>query len=419
VRITILTFGSRGDVQPYVALGAGLAAAGHRVRIATHAPYRELAADLGLEFQVIDGDPAAILASELGEGWLRAGGNPVAFVRGLLGAIEPFMHSAAAQSWQACRDADVIVVSMLGLYAGRHVAERMAVPLVLAPYLPVTQTGAFPSPIMCAAPGLGPLANRLTYAVSRQLMWLPARPALNRVRRDVFGLPPLSLGGMAAELRAHRWPVLYGYSRHVVPRPPEWRDGVHVTGYWFVDRPAGWRPPPRLTAFLESGPPPVYVGFGSMHVHDPATTAGVVRALALAGRRGLMLTAPGETGELPLPDGVLAIEPCPHDWLLPRVAAAVHHGGAGTTAAGLRAGVPSVVIPFFADQPFWGWRVAALGAGPPPIPRRRLTAERLASAIRTATGDPGIRRRAAELGARIREEDGVARAVEAFERCLR
>jgi sterol 3beta-glucosyltransferase len=418
VRLTILTFGSRGDVQPYVALGGGLAAAGHYVRIATHVPYRDLALEQGLEFCAIDGNPAEILGSALGAGWLDAGSNPLAFVRGLLRAMEPLMHSAARQSWDACRDAEAVVVSMLGLYAGRHVAEKMRVPLLLAPYLPVGPSGAFPSPIMCVAPGLGPVGNRLTHLLSAQLMWQLVRSAVNRVRRDVFDLPPLSLGGLAGEVRAGRWPTLYGYSRHVLPRPPEWGDRVHLTGYWFLDRPAGWRPPPDLVAFLADGAPPVYVGFGSMHVHDrPATTSAVLQALAATRQRGLLLTGRGGLGGIDLPPSVHVIEPCPHDWLFPQVAAAVHHGGAGTTGAALRAGVPSVVVPFFADQPFWGWRISTLGAGPRPIPNRRLTARRLADAIRAATGDREIRRRAAELGGRIRAEDGVGRAVEAFTLC--
>jgi sterol 3beta-glucosyltransferase len=419
VRVTIVTFGSRGDVQPYVALGAGLASAGHRVRIATHVPYRELAVTHGLDFHAIDGDPAEILGSALGAGWQSGGGNPLAFARGWLRVMEPLMLRAARQSLDACRDAEAVVVSMLGFYAGRHVAEKLRVPLLLAPYLPVGPSRAFPSPIMCVAPRLGALGNQLTHLLSEQLMWQPVRSAINRLRADVFDLPPLSLSGLAGEIRAERWPTLYGYSGHVLPRPPEWGARVHLTGYWFLDRPADWRPPDELEDFLASGPPPVYVGFGSMHVHDrAATTRLVLRALSATGQRAVLLAGSGGLGEVALPDTVHAIASCPHDWLLPRVAAAVHHGGAGTTAAALRAGVPSIVVPFFADQPFWAWRISALGAGPRPIPNRRLTAGRLASAIRAAIADGGIRRRAAELGERIRAEDGVSRAVDAFQLCV-
>jgi UDP:flavonoid glycosyltransferase YjiC (YdhE family) len=210
---------------------------------------------------------------------------------------------------------------------------------------------------------------------------------------------------------------LYGYSPHLVPKPPDWGDNHHVTGFWFFGATPGWAPPPGLEDFLAAGPPPVYVGFGSMHNRDAAAvTALVHEALGRAGQRGVLYTGWGGLREVPRSDRVFAVGAVPHDWLFPRVAAAVHHGGAGTVAASLRAGVPSVLVPFMADQPFWARRVFALGAAPPPVPRKRLTAERLTAAIHAAVTDPAIRRNAADLGGKVRAEDGVDRAVEMFER---
>jgi sterol 3beta-glucosyltransferase len=205
----------------------------------------------------------------------------------------------------------------------------------------------------------------------------------------------------------------------VLPKPPEWGDWIHITGYWFLDHPPEWRPSAGLVDFLRSGPPPVYVGFGSMNNRNPEEVTGLaLKALARARQRGLLLTGWGGLSQSDLPDDVFKIETIPHDWLFPQMAAVVHHGGIGTLAAGLRAGVPSIVVPYFSDQPFWGQRVAALGVGPPPIPRQSLTAGHLAAAIQLAVGDPGIRARAAALGEKIRAENGVARAVEAFHRHL-
>lgn len=206
--------------------------------------------------------------------------------------------------------------------------------------------------------------------------------------------------------------MLYGFSPLVLPRPADWPAWYRLTGYWFLDRPTGWTPPPRVVEFLAAGPPPVYVGFGSMVPRDPAATTGLVLgALRRAGVRGILATGwMGETAQ-PLPHHVLALDDIPHDWLFPRVAAVVHHGGAGTTAAALRAGRPAVVVPFFADQPFWAQRVAALGVGPTPIPHRRLTLDGLAAAIRTAVRDGEIAQRALALGDGLRAEDGVADAV--------
>jgi UDP:flavonoid glycosyltransferase YjiC (YdhE family) len=207
-------------------------------------------------------------------------------------------------------------------------------------------------------------------------------------------------------------PVLYGFSPSVLPPPPDWSSEVHVTGYWFLDPPEDWTPPSRLVAFLEAGPPPLYIGFGSMGSRDPQKTSQLVlEALAPAKQRAVILSGWGGLETADLPAHAIAVDSVPFSWLFPRCAAVVHHGGAGTTAAGLRAGVPSVVIPFFGDQPFWGRHVAELGVGPAPIPRRKLTAERLARTIEIAVGDAGMRRRAAELGTAIRAEDGVAQAV--------
>jgi len=213
--------------------------------------------------------------------------------------------------------------------------------------------------------------------------------------------------------------MLYCYSPAVVPRPPDWSEHAHVTGYWFLDHLPDWQPPHDLVDFLESGPPPVYVGFGSMTSRDPEKTSRIVLdALRQSGQRGVIATGWGGLSQSGLPGEVFVTEAVPHDWLFPRMAAVAHHGGAGTTGAGLRAGVPSIIIPVTDDQPFWGRRVNALGAGPAPIPRKRLTAERLAHAISVAVTDDSIRKRAAELGETIRAEDGVGNAVRIFNQMI-
>ena len=242
---------------------------------------------------------------------------------------------------------------------------------------------------------------------------LPFLSTVRRVRREVLGLPARTRSMPATRAS------LYGYSSQIVPKPPEWGEDHHVTGYWFLDPPPQWSPSPDLQDFLADGPPPVCVGFGSMSSEDPAALGRVavsaarragVRAVLVLGWGGLADTAGGTDGDVFITDYV------PHDWLLPRCVAVVHHGGAGTTGAGLRAGIPNVVVPFGVDQPFWGARVAAIGVGPSPIPRRRLTAERLGDALRHAITHPRITARADEVGRRVRDEDGVATAVAHIER---
>lgn len=231
--------------------------------------------------------------------------------------------------------------------------------------------------------------------------------------RDVLSLAPVQ-----SELELRGRPVLrlYPYSPAVIPTPADWDANSIATGYWFLEQTDEWTPDPALLRFLAAGPAPVYVGFGSMPAEDAtAKTRVVLEALAEAGLRGVLATGWGGLSAAEVPDSVFTLDAAPHDWLFTRMAAVVHHGGAGTTGAGLRAGVPTVICPFFGDQPFWGRRVAALGVGPAPIAQKKLTAERLAAALRSATGDPEIRSRAAALSATIRREDGIGRAIEAIE----
>jgi UDP:flavonoid glycosyltransferase YjiC (YdhE family) len=240
------------------------------------------------------------------------------------------------------------------------------------------------------------------------------RRAVNQARQKVLGLPPLPFLGPPPRMFRDQ-PALYGFSPRVLPRPRDWNANQVITGYWFLESPGSWQPSAALAEFLGAGPPPVVVGFGSMHdPHAGELTGRVIEALTRARLRGVLLTGWGGLSNKVRSDAIYVAESVPHDWLFPRAAAVVHHGGAGTTAAALRAGVPSIVVPFMADQPFWGSRIARLGVGPRPIPRRRMSALRLANALCAATLDPEMRRRASELGEQIRAEDGVGGAVEVF-----
>jgi UDP:flavonoid glycosyltransferase YjiC (YdhE family) len=197
-----------------------------------------------------------------------------------------------------------------------------------------------------------------------------------------------------------------------LPKPADWGEAIHVTGYWFLPPATDWSPPPALVDFLHAGPPPVYIGFGRMVSRQPEETADlVIQAVTQSGQRAILLTGWGGLQKERLPENICLIDSAPHDWLFSQVAAVVHHGGAGTTAAGIRAGVPSLIIPFFGDQFFWGTRVAALGIGPAPIPRKQLTVDRLAAALQTMTTNQPMQQRAAQLGAQVQAEDGVAQAV--------
>jgi sterol 3beta-glucosyltransferase len=415
MQITITTGGSRGDVQPYVALGLGLKGAGHEVRIAAQAAYEGFIRARDLEFHPISGDPHQLVAELLEEGH-----NPVGFARRFSDVVKPLMEQNVQEYLTACQNAEAIVYSPVG-FLGYFVAAALRVPRVGAALYPLfSRTRYFPSSIVPLGKlrprkAFSSLYNYLTYCLSEQLFWQSFRAPVNRAIKDHLRLSR-GFWGPFGEMARQREPILYGWSPSVLPQPPDWGEWLHTTGYWFLERQGEWKAPHELTDFLDSGPPPLFVGFGSMNNIDPEKlTKIVLSALELTGHRGILDTGWVKLGDADLPDTVFRVEDVPHDWLFERVKATVHHGGAGTTSASLRAGLSPVVVPFFADQPFWGYRVAELGVGPKPISARSLSVELLANAIRKATSDRDMQARAGALGRRIREENGIERAVEAFD----
>ncbi|MER5621885.1 glycosyltransferase [Streptosporangium sp. NPDC002544] len=403
MRIAVLAFGSRGDTQPCVALGAGLARRGHQVMIVAAGRYGGLVEEAGLEFSPISVDPLKIMESEEGQAWLRSG--PAGFARGFRMIVEPLAERLVAEVDAACAGADLVLSPALGGF-GHHLSERYGMPYALLHFQPSEPTRAFPNPLVPLRT-LGGAGNRASYALVEGLSWLLLGRMVNRLRGRVLKLGPMR-GSPFRRARADRVPVLCGVSPWIVGRPRDWPDYVHLTGFWSLERAL----PPRseIVAFLDAGPPPVFVGFGSMVPANPVATAEtVVAALRRAGVRGVLQGMPYEGA-----DDMLVIGDIDHEWLFPRMAAVVHHGGAGTTGAGLRAGIPGVICPFFSDQPFWGARVASLGAGPAPLPIGRATVGALAARVAHAVRDPGTRAVAARLGERLRAEDGVGRACEAL-----
>jgi UDP:flavonoid glycosyltransferase YjiC (YdhE family) len=411
MRIAIIAIGSRGDVQPYIALGQGLIKAGHTVRLATNKDFEELVKVHGLEFCLIRGNSQEVMGSqEIGE--LAEKGNFFVTLRRIQKAGLRLIIEWMEDGLAACQGMDLLISGSVGLSVSTSLAEKYHLPLLQAHVFPITPTRAFPSLFLPTLPNLGGAFNLISTQLILQVGWLGARPMLNRARKKVLDLPPASFSGISHLSPSKGFPMLLGFSPSVISAPADWRPEDHVTGYWFLDPPDDWTPPPDLLNFLQAGSPPVYIGFGSMGSRDPAeTTDLVLQALSKTGQCAILLSGWGGLQKMDLPASVFMIDSIPHAWLFPRVAAVVHHGGAGTTAAGLRAGVPSIVIPFLGDQSFWGRRVHDLGVGPAPIPRSKLTVDRLAQAIEVAVTNTAMRQRAVEMGAKIQAEDGIANAV--------
>ena len=413
MRVLVVAVGSRGDVAPCVGLGQALGAAGHRVTLAAYEMFSELVRGAGLGFRVLPGDPRLLDAAQ----WDHAGTGPLGTLR-LLRLTASHLRELHADILAAAQqDTDVLLLQGISSIGGYHIADALGLPSMGLGLQPIYPTREFP-PSTVTARSLGALGNR---AAGQALVALGSPVLAGPVKelRAELGLPRLGTWqAVFGQQAAARWPAFHGFSPAVVPRPADWRDGLEVTGYWWPPRPRDWHPPADLEQFLADEPPPVFVGFGSMDSADPARlseiveTAGQqagVRLVIQAGRAGLTL------GRHAHSDSILISE-VPHDWLFPQLAAVVHHAGAGTAAAGLRAGIPAVSVPKIGDQPFWAARLAALGAAPPPVPYKRLTVAALTAAIRDATTRPSYRTQAQALAGRLAAEDGTAPVVEAVSR---
>jgi sterol 3beta-glucosyltransferase len=405
MRVSMITVGSRGDVQPFVAFGVGLQRAGHAVRVCTHPDFRELVTGRGLDFAPIAaGALSRGAGTPEGRRWAERQSRWAPTWVGLIRDARSVAHERLRDAAAGCRDAEVIVASNLSQVLGWQLARERGVPLVR---------------VLLNAPAywMSRRTNRPAAAALRQGAWLAARPWLNRVRREALGLEPLPLREPIGRLERDRELVLYPFSPSVFPKPAGWGEWTEVTGYWFLDERVDPDASEELRAFIATGRPPVCIGFGTQLDPDPVgTTRVMVEAVRGAGCRGVLLRKPEALTGVELGDDVYALERVDHDWLFPRCDAVVHHAAAGTTATALRSGVPSVAVPHNADQFTWGRRLAELRVSPPPIPRRRLSHEWLEPALIGATTSHVLREHARALAARIRAEDGVAAAVAAFER---
>lgn len=421
MRVTIATGGSRGDVQPYLALGKRLREEGAEVRVATDSAFEGFVAEAGLEFYPVSIDLQQLL-NELLE---KEATNPITQARELSRHVGPLLQTNAREFADAAADADVLLHTP-ATFMAYYVAKYLGIPAVSGEMQPAMRsTGEFRSSIVPPVPSfsnprLTAISNRLSYVFAHEAFWHSFKSPMNEVITKQLRLPPArsltsyDAGGSVADARDA---TLCGWSPQVLPKPRAWADNVHVTGYWFLDAPENYQPPEELLDFMGSGPKPVCIGFGSTSNIDPQWASEIIsEALHRTATRAVLLTGWSSLDQADFPQDVFVLKQAPHDWLFPRVSAAIHHGGSATIGASLRAGIPTVTIPFWFDQSFWGERVAELGAGPDPIPPRRLTAERLSDAITAATTDYKIRDRAAQVGKAIASEDGCSAAIEALEK---
>jgi UDP:flavonoid glycosyltransferase YjiC (YdhE family) len=414
MKITITAIGTRGDIQPHVALGRGLADAGHDVKLAVDVLFGAMVREQGLAFAPIKADPMSAMQEDIH----KLGNNPVRIARWMSEAVNQIGDEYVEGYLAANEGADLMIFSSIAAMAGLHIGAYLRLPMISTALQPVVPTTAYPYSAGRIFPDWLPFlgaVNKRSYTYAIRAFYRMFYKMINQNRENVLGLPALPWN-FYRDIDLKPFPIFHGFSRHVIPYPADYNENQIFTGYWFLDQEKDWQPPEELESFLSAGAPPVYIGFGSMVDQDAsALTELIVRAVEICGQRAVLLGGWADLGVESLPDAILRLDSVPHSYLFRKVAAVAHHGGAGTTAMGLWAGKPSVIVPFLSDQPFWGWRVEKLGVGPRPIPRLKLTAEKLAAAITQAVTDEGIKHRAAALGEKISAEDGVGNAVRAVE----
>ncbi|NJK49253.1 glycosyltransferase family 1 protein [Candidatus Gracilibacteria bacterium] len=413
MKITILTWGSDGDVQPYIALGLGLQKTGHRVSLATHPDYQEFVERLGLDFRCVDC-----------ENWYKnyssgTSQNPFALARYYNQVLQPFQDSVLTLLSDVCQGTEMIIFSPPA-FPAYELVEKLGVPGYAACVVPLHTTRAFSSHFIPSHWRWGSSYNYLTHLFFNQLFWQAIRQPINQWRKKILHLPSISLfADPISRMNRQQLPFLYGYSPTLLPKPSDWPDWVDVTGYWFLDSPVNWQPPTDLIKFLDAGSPPVYIGFGNKGGWESKTlTQLVLEALKLSRQRGILLIGEDLSNDINLPEWVFPIEWIPFDWLFPKLAAVVHHGGCGTIHTALRFGVPNIIVPYNYDNFFWAERLVDLGLAVPPIRRKQLSAEKLAKAIQASVSDEGIRMRVGAISKKVQVENGVKRAVEVFEQYL-
>ncbi len=419
MKITILAVGSRGDVQPLIALGGGLRRAGFEVQCATHSDFKDVVEEESMTFFELAGSSGKFFGGAAGIAMRSKMRNPKEFVRFHENYLGFFMERLMKKCWEATQGSDCVLCWSWTRF-GPSLAEALKVPVFIVSPNPVLHlpTATYANPFQGPGPlPLGWLYNRLTWFYGRRLLRL-AEERVQNWRVNTLGLPPIRWQDEIKTLR--KMPHLFGMSTRVLPRPWDWGKHIHVTGYWFLDRQSQYTPPADLAAFLENNEAPIAVGFSSqIGKNSRELTQIVIDALAKSGKPGILIAGFGGLNNMSLPANVFSIPSVPYDWLFPKIAAMVHHGGAGSTAAALRAGVPSFAVPFGYEQALWGHQIAKLKVGLPPMPPETITVDRLAKAFQKIAEDPQIRSRAQRLGAELRKERGIDEAVAIVNETLR
>ncbi|CAF0947201.1 unnamed protein product [Adineta steineri] len=419
--IVMLIIGTRGDIQPFIALGKALLRYGHRVRLATHETFRSFVREQGLEFYPLGGNPADLMSFMVKNAGIVPSVSSI--IAGDITKNRQIISEILQSTWKACIDVDdetgipfvaEAIIANPPSYGHIHCAQKLQIPLHIMFTMPWSPTGAFSHPLCQINNNYGPqqLINRISYTVMETLVWSGMGDLINEFREQTLHLPGLHNRQAIRMMIDEHVPHTYCWSPSLVPKPSDWPEYIDVCGFFFLDLATNYQPPEDLLHFLNAGDPPIYIGFGSITGHDSSRLLKIVlEALKVTGYRALLSGLANENDCLP--ENIFKIGNCPHDWLFQHVSAVCHHGGAGTTAAGLRAGKPTIIVPFFGDQFFWGSMIYQSGAGPIAIPGKDLTSDHLIEAFKFVHQN-NAREAAERLRLAFADENGCERAVQSF-----
>ncbi|WP_055697328.1 MULTISPECIES: glycosyltransferase [Streptomyces] len=401
MQVSLVVTGSRGDVQPFIALGRTLTARGHSVILATHGDFEKLVREAGLDFAELPGSPRDFLAHPALAEALQQGASLFRAARKVPRQTPEHIRLLASRIAEVCEGADLVVNSVLSRILFQ---DNGKAPWASLTWWPLPPTKQWPA-MMAPQSKSGPIYNRVTHKMAGLLDWVSIRG----YRKDA-GMPPLPFGAPYREL-GRDVPLLCPVTREMFTEPGDWPALSKFTGYWFWDR--EWSPSDALVDFMEAGDPPVTLSFGSIWpVHQPDKTLRKVLGVVRSYGKRLVLVGGGPEE---VPDDVFRVEDVHYPWLFPRSSAVIHHGGCNTTGEALRSGTPQVVVPTFADSPFWAAQVHRLGVSPKPIPFSKFTAELLDEALGKALNDEAMAKRAATIGEAVRAEQGTETAVDILE----
>ncbi|MBN1798651.1 MAG: glycosyltransferase family 1 protein [Spirochaetales bacterium] len=411
MRILLIAVGTTGDVLPFIALGAELNKRGHSVTINTHDDFEELVRSHKLDFKLIGGSFKELAESKEGKAWLESGDNIIKYMSTAKRLFKP-IFSEWVKVDKIIPDYDAVVLHPFSAY-GYHTAEKHKIPVVVASLIPWFISGGLePILVPFVSPVFKSWVNKTLNNLTIKSLWSLFKD-LSRTRRKELGLAPTKPDNLWFYLHKIAVPHIHLYSSLVLPEPRDLPRYCFVTGFCFINSLNNYTPPPALVNFLSNGKPPVYIGFGSMTGKDPAQLTNMtVEAVKKTKQRAVLLTGWGGMENPPEDKDILIIDSAPHDWLFPKMKAVIHHGGIGTTAAGLRAGKPTGIVAFFGDQPFWGRRVQSLQVGPKPMVKKDLNVNHLASLIKKVCNNPQYKSNAQQVGEAIRKEQGAKKAAD-------